>query len=254
LINTILYSEKRLSMKYLLTLFILFTTISIQLSAQPTTPKSLIFAVQPHDALKIKNEEHNNNIVIKLAKKLNANIEIYECPWVRCVKAIESGDADLIDDLFFSNDRAQYTYFLKPSFETQSSGYRFYADNSKTKVIEKWSDLKGLRIGFLRGYKHFPKFDDSTELNKVDIIDLDVAIKLILKNRLDVFISPPSFDERSFEKIDIQNKVTRQPYSHIEPTPLFIGLSKKSPWIAYKEVIEKSLVEIVTKKISSTSP
>ncbi len=214
-------------------------------------PKSIIFAVQPHDALRIRNENHNENIVIKLAKELNTTIEIYECPWVRCVKAIESGEADVIDDLFFSHDRALYTHFLNPSFETQSSGYRFYADNSNTKLIKEWNDLKGLRIGFLRGYKHYPKFDDSTELNKIDIISLDVVINLILKDRLDVFISPPSFNEKSFEAIDLNNKVSRQPYSHIEPTPLYIGLSKKSPWIAYKEKMEKSLMDIVKTKVKN---
>jgi polar amino acid transport system substrate-binding protein len=225
---------------------------SIKVLAESAKPKSLIFAVQPHDALNIRNEKHNNNIVIKLAKRLNLNIEIYECPWARCVKAIENGDADIIDDLFFSSDRAVYSYFLKPSFETQSSGYRFYADNTKTKLIQNWDDLLGLRIGFLRGYKHFPTFDESTELNKVDIINVDVVVNMMLKDRIDIFISPPSFNEKSFDEIDIQNKMTKQPFSHIEPTPLFIALSKKSPWISHKKAFEISLNEILYKNAIET--
>ncbi|MCI2285736.1 transporter substrate-binding domain-containing protein [Colwellia sp. MSW7] len=138
----------------------------------------------------IRHNKLNDNIVIKLAKRLNTKVELYECPWARCVKAIENGDADIIDDLFFSTDRAVYTVFLKPSFETQTSGFRFYADNTRTKVINTWDDLLGLRIGLLRGDKHFPKFDESTELIKFDFINLTVAVKQLSKGRIDVFISP----------------------------------------------------------------
>lgn len=213
--------------------------------AQSAAPKTLIFAVQPHDAQSIRSQQHNHNIVMKLAKRLNVDVEIYECPWARCVKAIENGDADIIDDLFFATDRAVYTHYLKPSYETQSSGFRFYADNTKTKPIQKWDDLQGLRVGFLRGYKHFPKFDESNDLAKVDIIDLTVVVKLMQKNRIDVFISPPSFDEKSFDEIDTKNKMMVQPFSHIEPTPLYLGISKKSAWYEHKALLENNLQDLV---------
>lgn len=240
-------------MKYIITFCFQLAIMSELTYAHSVIPKTLIFAVQPHDALLIKNKKHANNIVMKLARKLNVNIEIYECPWVRCVKAIESGDADIIDDLFFADDRATYTHFLEPSFETQLSGYRFYADNSKTKVIEKWDDLKDLRIGYLRGYKHFPKFDESEELTKIDLIDLEVIIQLILKDRLDIFISPPSFNESSIAKTDHQHRISKQPFSHVEPTPLFIGLSKKSAWFPHRKRLENTLNEIVKLELKSTT-
>lgn len=240
-------------MKHILVLITLIT-IHVSIISTPVfsqeigKPKSLIFAVQPSHAKLIREHNHNDNIVIKLAKALNTEIEVYECPWARCIKAIENGDADVIDDLFFSTDRAVYTVFLQPSFETLSTGFRFYADNTRTKVINTWDDLIGLRIGLLRGDKHFPKFDESTELTKFDFINLPVAVKQLSKGRIDVFISPPSFNENDFKAIDSHNKMTQQPYSHIEPTPLYVGLSKKSRWLAYQAELEKHLKELVKKQ------
>ena len=213
--------------------------------ATPKLPDKLVFAVQPHDARKYENNQFDSNIVIKLAKSLNVEVELYECPWARCMQAINSGQADIIDDLFIGAEREQFIYFLKPAFDKQSAGFRFYADNSRVPVIKKWEDLLALNIGLLRGYKHFPKFDQASYLSKLDVLTIEAIESLLLKGRLDVFIAPPSFDANSFKNKDSKQRLTQQPYSHVEDLPLYVGLSRKSKWLSHTDVIEKRLNNLI---------
>lgn len=77
------------------------------------------------------------------------------------MQAIKNGEADIIHDLFYSQQRDEFLHFLKPNFGVQTAGFRFYADNVNTKIIEDWSDLADLRIDMLRGYEHFTKFNEA---------------------------------------------------------------------------------------------
>lgn len=210
-----------------------------------TVPEKLIFALQPHDAKKFVDNEFESNIVMRLSKKISTQVEVYECPWARCVHAVKNGQADIIDELFYSIDRNDSIYYLKPHYNLQTAGFRFFADNSRIKIITKWEDLKGLKIGMLRGYKHFPAFDNANDLQKFDFLEIDKIVSLILKGRLDVFIAPPSFDASSFKDIDKEHKLVKQPYSHIEYLPLYLGISRKSPWFLKRKNLEEKLKEII---------
>ena len=213
-------------------------------------PDKLIFAVQPHDALRYANDQLNDNVVVKLSNALNIPIEIYECPWVRCMQAIKSGEADIIDDLFYSQQRSTFLHFLQPSFNMQLAGFRFYADNSQTPVITRWEDLANLRIGMLRGYEHFPEFNEASHLQKLDFLSIDTVSKMILKGRIDTFIAPPSFNEKNFENIDVDRRITQQPLLNKQPMPLFLGLSKSSNWFEHRKILEETLQQVIGKPVS----
>lgn len=165
--------------------------------------QKLVFAVQPSYAKNFLQGNLDHNQVIKLARYLDIPIEVYECPWVRCVKAIETGEADIIDDLFYAEDRNTFAYYLKPHFDIQEAGFRFFADNSQTPSITSWEQLRTLRVGSLRGYKHFPLFDNDLEISKVEANTFKPLVGMILKGRLDALIVAPSFDIQSLQPFDI---------------------------------------------------
>ena len=127
----------------------------------------------------------------------------------------------------------------------QLAGFRFYADNSQTPVIKRWEDLASLRIGMLRGYEHFPEFNEASHLQKVDFLSIDTVSKMILKGRIDTFIAPPSFNEKNFEKIDVERRITQQPLVNKQPMPLYLGISKSSNWFEYRQVLEETLQQMV---------
>lgn len=227
------------------TMLLFFTQVNAEESKINALPKSIVFAVQPHDADKFNANDLNNNIVVRLSRQLGVEIKLFVCPWARCMKAIENGSADIIDDLFYSVEREMFTYFLNPNFDSQTEGFRFYADNSVTPSINKWDDLYGLRIGMLRGYAHFPKFENDEKLIKLDFLDVEKMASMIVKQRIDAFISPPSFDEKSFAKIQSAKRITQQPFDHIETIPLYVGLSKQSVWYKHKAYMEEQLQELL---------
>ncbi len=87
-------------------------------------PNKLIFATQPSYAERYYKDDLNDNIVVRLADALNVKLELYVCPWARCVKALQTGEADIIDDLFYAADRSQFITYLKPNFAAQAAGFR----------------------------------------------------------------------------------------------------------------------------------
>lgn len=208
-------------------------------------PDKLIFATQPSYAERYRNNQLNDNIVVKLADSLNITLELYVCPWARCVKALQTGEADIIDDLFYAKDRNEFISYLEPNFAHQDAGFRFFADNRAIPLVSSWSHLKALRIGALRGYKYFPKFDEDTNLKVFYFNDLETLVNMTLIKRLDVFIASPSFDEESILPFDKERVLTRQPLDHLESLPLYMGISRQSKWMEFQIILEHKLVELL---------
>ena len=233
---------KNIVAKLTVSFLLLFTPLS---NGIETAPSKLIFAVQPSYAEAFAQGRLTDNIVLRLAASMNIEIELYVCPWARCVKAVETGEADIIDDLFFASDRAVNIAYLQPAFEIQDTGFHFFTDRQRALNLTQWQQIKFYRIGVLRGYKHFSKLDDDDSIVKVVLPDIETMVKMTLRNRIDVFVSPPSFDQASIKPFDPEGRIISAPFAFNAPLPLYIGLSKHSKWIEYKDQLEAQLAQIV---------
>ena len=89
-------------------------------------PESIVYAVQPTTYESMRHGEPSERIQ-QLAKNLNAKLVFYACPWARCLKAIEDGEADLIDDLYFTEERARVMHLITPAYNELELGFRFYS-------------------------------------------------------------------------------------------------------------------------------
>ena len=221
-------------MKHLLVIFLLL----LPNCASATVPEKIVFAVDPVYIKQFHENGLPNNPVIKIANLLQVELEFYPCPWARCLQSIASGRADIIDDLFLTEDRKQFLVYLYPSFEVQTAGFRFYAVGQS---INQYQDLHAKAVGHLRGYKLFPKFEQDPQIRKVSLLRLEDMVKMMLAGRIDVFIAPPSFAERDIAPFDTQGKIKRQKYDYMKKMPLYLGLSKKSPWLNHKKTLENIL-------------
>ncbi|QOL25636.1 transporter substrate-binding domain-containing protein [Thalassotalea sp. LPB0316] len=222
------------------TLFIAITLLPLSVSAKP---EKLIFAAIPGYLERFEAGNLDDNIAVRLAKELGVPIELYPCPWVRCLKLIETGQADIIDDLFKTRDREEYIQYLSPHFKVQKAGFRFYALNKK---ITSFDDLDGLIVGHLRGYKHFKEFDQATSFSKVPVLDFEIMVNLMMNGRIDAFIAPPSFAIEHIEPFDPEGKIVKQDFDHIVDMPLYLGISKKSGWVNEQSALEQSLENILS--------
>ncbi|NMP31695.1 transporter substrate-binding domain-containing protein [Thalassotalea sp. M1531] len=225
-------------------IFSLLIAISVLSLPAIAKPKKLIFAAIPQYIDRFESGQLEDNIVVRLAKELGVPIELYPCPWVRCLKLIETGQADIIDDLFKTRDREEFIQYLSPHFTVQKAGFRFY---SLSKKIKSFADLDGLIIAHLRGYKHFEKFDQATNFTKVPVLDLEIMVNLMMSNRIDVFIAPPSFDIKHIEPFDPDEKIKKQEFDYIVDMPLYLGISKKSDWMNEQNFLEHSLNKVLSK-------
>ena len=68
----------------------------------------------------------------KLANHLNTQFEPYLCPWARCLKAIETGDADIILSVFETQDRKAAMAFVEPALAEHVIRFEFLQKKGKS--------------------------------------------------------------------------------------------------------------------------
>lgn len=205
--------------------------------------KTITIALQSSYAERYFRGELEDNIAVKLARSLGVKVEIFECPWARCVKAIQAGTADIIDDLYYAEDRDQFTYYLQPAFAVERAGFKFYVRETDAAKWSDWSSIQNQRLGILRGYKHFPALDDNALLAKAPLPDTETLVSMLEKHRIDVAVASPSYEDDDF----ISDSISIVPLDYVHKTEqyLFLGLSRRSPWFDAKSALEEHLREIV---------
>ncbi|TAP40669.1 transporter substrate-binding domain-containing protein [Alteromonas sp. KUL49] len=226
-----------------LRLLLFFLSLLSLKSIASELPDKLVFAALPQYLERHHAGQFEDNIVMQLGEKLGVEVELYSCPWVRCLKLIETGQADIIDDLFITKERATYINYLRPAFDKQTTGFRYYSIHEN---ITTFADLNGKTVGYLRGHVHYDKFEAADNFTKVSLLVVEDLVNMMLAERIDVFIAPPSFDLSSFTHVDTQQRIKQQPYEVAIDMPLFLGVSRKSDWTAYSSELEKAMLEILS--------
>jgi polar amino acid transport system substrate-binding protein len=105
-------------------------------------------------------------LVRAIAREVKMPIEFIECPLKRCLRLMETGEANLIIGVKGSADRLVYIRFLETPYRT-SSAKVFFVRKGLGKSVQKYSDLDGLKIGTKLGAKYFKRFDRDTTIRKV---------------------------------------------------------------------------------------
>jgi hypothetical protein len=204
-------------------------------------PESIVYAVQPTTYESMRHGEPSERIQ-QLAKNLNTKLVFYACPWARCLKAIEDGEADLIDDLYFTEERARVMHLITPAYNELELGFRFYSLSKHRNKVRKYSDLYDFVIGTIRGNVYFDRFDNDARLNKVETKHISQSVPLVYAERVDLIIAPPSLTPDILLDYDKQHRLVLQPLVHQERVKLHYAISRKSPWMAFiDEVTEATL-------------
>ena len=104
--------------------------------------------------------------VYQVLKSLGVELEIFECPWVRCLRLLELGEADIVDHVFFTQARARYLTYLPEPYIKRDYEFRFYVLNTSDIELNQLSDLQGKSISTIKGDAYFPEFDHDVTLIK----------------------------------------------------------------------------------------
>ena len=208
-------------------------------------PDTLVFAKQ-YSASNSKNVSKHEAMLRRISDKLQTKIEYFECPWARCLRAVMNADADIIGDLYFSEERSQSLHYLLPHYQTLSSSFRFYALAERKLRVENFEDLANYSVAVVRGNLYFDEFDQNESIVKVASTDILQAINLVEKGRVDLLIAPQTLLEKSIDELSSTPSVLTSVFIHCTQRKKYFALSKQSQWLPFKDQIEALLKEEVS--------
>lgn len=219
--------------------------INIAFSAFAENKASLIVAtyIEPPYSYYVDDELTGIHvkIITLLTEKLNKQVQFVQCPFARCLSFLENGQADVIIGIRKTTERLQYLTYLDQPISTQTFPLQFYIRQDSDLNIANYSDLAKLRIGTLRAATYFDRFDRDQSLNKVEVVNYNQLIQMLLKDRIDTFLEREESVKPWIDHVDYKQKIKLADYLYNKSVDGYIAFSKKSTFI--NEIEQFSLMQ-----------
>ena len=195
-------------------------------------PKNITLVVeQSHDAPHI--DLVGDPIVLQVIKSLDVSLDIVECPWVRCLRLLEIGQADIVDHLFYTKERATFLEYLPKPYIQRDYEFRFYSLQGASITLNQLSDLERYSISMIKGDSYFPEFDHNTDWVKYPALSHVQAIQMVLKGRIELLIASPALSHAIVQSLDVNQQLVELPFKHSVKRGVFLAVSKRSKWQAF---------------------
>ncbi|MES2296133.1 MAG: transporter substrate-binding domain-containing protein [Pseudomonadota bacterium] len=212
--------------------------LGLALCAPARAAQELVFAFSELEPWKTVDAANNyggayTEIVRELARRLNLPLKIVPCPLKRCLVMLEHGEADIVIGIQDSGERAQYIQFLHTPYRERGSDKVFYVRKGMAARIQKFEDLRTLRVGVKNGAMNFARFEEANELLKVGARDINTNFRKLVLGRLDTVIASEDQGEAILSQMHLREQVEKAIYRSSETAvPRAIGISKKSAHLA----------------------
>ncbi|MFY8275308.1 substrate-binding periplasmic protein [Pseudoalteromonas sp. SSDWG2] len=153
------------------------------------------------------------DILRPIAQQLGVKLKPVACPFSRCMHMLEQGEVDIMGSLIRTPEREKQFTFLTPPYMALHSSFRFYSLRSNDVSVEKYEDLRGKRIATMRGAVHFKRFDNDKEITRVPVMSEQIAVEMLLKDRVDLFIGVEDTADHSMGYLKLPTeRLVKQPY------------------------------------------
>lgn len=201
----------------------------------------------PYIGDKLCNKGWVFQLTVALFVSRDYQVNVRFLPWTRAVRTVEFGEADVLFPEYFidaaapsdniSEARRQDLLVLSEPFPGGIIGFvkrKGEQDNFNGKL----SNLKGARIGVVRGYQNTPEFDammDNNDFNIIEALDDFQLVKLLVAKRVDYIIGDPKVLRFSIIYSSLPKHKKLQYLAAIEDVkpslqynPLYFALSNKT--------------------------
>lgn len=233
-------------MKIALLCLLIFLTFSTSAKTK------LVVAVSSFEPWTIINESGISGIDMELIEQLasyqNLEVSHLRCPWIRCLKLLEEGKADIVSSVFKSKEREQYLSYFKSPY-VHGNNRIFYLNKNTNITINSIEDLSSLRVGLRRGIKYFPEFDQQTQMNRELVNDNNQLIQMLLKNRIDTFIGQEDVVDYFLLKRNLTQYIKKANYKYFQVDEGYLAFSKKSKLLHLQPEMEKNLTLLINSNI-----
>lgn len=175
------------------------------------------------------------DIFEQVAERLGWEVLYREAPFRRVLRMMQMGEVDIMLGPLRTPDRESLMEFVAPAFPPERRLF-FYLDESNR--INRYSDLKGKRIGVLEGASYFPRFDDDDSLYKEPAPRYRNLMLMMQKGRVDVVIAPELVGIHTVNELGI--RVSVSPF-FVPGARSYIAVAKNSPVLTYADDIRAAL-------------
>ncbi|QTA77899.1 Extracellular solute-binding protein, family 3 [Desulfonema limicola] len=163
------------------------------------------------------------DIANELSRQLNVKIEFKELPWARMKKYAEEGSIDAILSMFCMDKYLNIVDYAESPIKSVISVFALKESNINVKNLD---DLKGKKIGVIRGYTYSSEFSNYKDLRKIECNNDGEVLKRLNEGRIDVAVAESIPFHFLAKKQGIDDKLNEL-YT-ISENKLCIGFSKKA--------------------------
>ncbi|MDX3775026.1 transporter substrate-binding domain-containing protein [Chromatiaceae bacterium AAb-1] len=169
-------------------------------------------------------------------------------PGARCLRMMETGEVDLMSNLKFSPERAEFMYLL-PYYNTVPES--LFVLNDMARPATTIAQLQQLRLISIRNYLYTPDIKtllDNTPLHALQVETVEAGLEMLLRQRVDGLLAPTI---STLDVIDhnssYQQRFKIMPLNtiHFSPGYIHIGLSKHSSHAGMAQSLQQALQSLI---------
>jgi polar amino acid transport system substrate-binding protein len=177
-------------------------------------------------------------VITAVLTNMNVGIDgrITQHPWARSERMVIDGAADLLYTATYSAKRAEVTHYATESLMDSSWSFFIRKEDEGKIRFNDLKDLKGKKIGVVRGYTYTPELWDfmRAEKNFEEVTNDDFNIQKLMAGRIDCTVMDYGNGLYLLQQMGLSGKIVPLP-KPLEVTSLYAVFSKNT--------VEKDLVD-----------
>jgi polar amino acid transport system substrate-binding protein len=190
------------------------------------------------------------DIAEAIAEAIDVAIEIEHFPWARALKQMETGQADLITGVAYTEERAAFLHYIPVIyFEVQPV---FITSKGKASGITSYGDLHGPSIGYSINSAYFEPFDSDPRINRVGFSTEAQLLKVMSFDRVDVIVGTDPNISYQIRQLGYGGRLAPTAYQPKVGTALYFAVSRNSPFMDLADEIETALRRLVDSGLVET--
>jgi polar amino acid transport system substrate-binding protein len=183
------------------------------------------------------------NITNKLLSKLNIKPIYRMAPFKRCLQDLRHGEADIMGFLTYKDERTKFLKYFQPPY--QGDVKIFYVRKGEKERLKQYEDLYRLKVGLIRGHKHYEPFDSDPKIMKEQVSRDESNYKKIVAGRIDALIDNDTQGPYNAYRFGMVDKIEIAPYKVPLGKNGYFAMSKKSKYMDRFSEFENVLKEMV---------
>lgn len=182
-------------------------------------------------------------LLTEIAKRLGLELHLHPCPWRRCLKTLEDGYIDVLTSFAYTDERAQFAHYIKPSYSEVTPVFYYNRDNPVE--IADYIDLRHLTVGAVVDSRYFEPFDSDTSLDKFEAGSEIILLRMLSAKRLDAIVGSDSNADFEIRKNHMEDVIAKAPYRSGHRNEIHMAISRKSPLMTRTEQIAEIMQDLL---------